>query len=843
MFRTVIANISRRKLRLLGTSLAVLLGVMFTSGTLVLTTSLGSAFDSLFTNVYANTAAVAQSNVKVTGGLRGSNAATRGDLGTDVVSRIAGIQGVATAEGNISGYTQVIKKNGKALGNPNQGPPTLGGNWLIDPTLNPFQLVSGRAPQQPGQVVIDKATSKTTGYTVGSMIPLLTPTGRITAKVVGVAKFGNANGAGGATNVSFTTAEAQRILGRPGRFDEIRIAAKPGVTAAQVVANVQAAHIPNVEVETGLKAAADAKKAATAFLSFFSIFLLVFAAIALLVGAFIIANTFSILVAQRTKELALLRAIGASRKQVLMSVVAEAFVVGLIASAVGLAIGYGVAAILESLLLGNSGLGGGAQLTPSTVVASFAIGIVITVLSALLPARRASMIAPIEAMRGSAIEDTSKGRIRAVIGLVLLVITALLLLWGVSSKSQALIGFGALTGLSGAVVFGPVLASWLAIVIGKPMKSLGMAGTLGQQNVLRNPKRTASTASALMIGATLVCAISVFAASALASINKLVDTRFHGAVVVSSTGNGLPISDITRLESNPAFPTVAAMFYAPVSINGQGVLVSASNPKALSSLVDMETTAGNIATLGPNDVAIAATRAKSSGWTIGSQVHASFLNGTSKTLTVRAIYRNRLIGQGFFVNLDAVKASLPVPLAQIAFLNGRPGVSPTILKDQVNQILAANPTAKVQTNAEFKASSAAQMDTFLNIVYAMLLLAVIIAFIGIVNTLGLSIMERTRELGLLRAVGMTRKQLRTTVRVEALLIALTGTIIGIVLGTAIGSALMKSFGPDQALTGFSLPVTRLVVVLVAGVVVGFVAAILPARRAARLNPLEALATE
>ncbi len=805
MLRTVLANISRRKLRMLGTSLAVLLGVMFTSGTLVLTDC--------------------------------------GELAEADLASIRKISGVATAEGDLLGYTQIIKKNGKALGNPNQGAPTMGGNWLDDPALNPYQIVTGRAPRTADEIVIDRASAKTTGYVVGDRIPLLTPSGRITRTVVGIAKFGDADGPGGASAVSFTTAEAQRVLGRVGKFDEVRIAAEPGISEAQVTAKVRAANLPSVEVVTGTKAADEARKAATAFLSFFSVFLLIFAAIALLVGAFIIANTFSILVAQRTRELALLRAIGASRRQVLMSVVAEAFVVGVLASAVGLGLGFLIATGLQKLLMGNSGLAGSATLSTRTVLLSFLIGIGITVLSALLPARRAARVAPVTAMREAAVEDVSRGRIRAVIGFVLLVLTAALLIAGAAVDSAKLVGVGAVAGLAGAVVFGPVLASWLARGAGRPLRSRGMAGVLGQQNVLRNPKRTASTASALMIGATLVCAITIFAASALASINNLVDTRFNGAVVVSSTGNGLPLNDVKALQDDPALGTVAAMFFAPVTIDGTGTLVAASDPQALEKMVDMETVAGDVGTLGVDDVAVSEAKAMDKGWKLGTKIEASFLDGSTRSLTVRAIYRNTLIAQNVFTNVTAVQDSLIVPFAQVAFISGKPGVSPKALKVQVDKLLKDNPTAKVQTNAEFKASSAAQMDAFLNIVYAMLALAVIIAIIGIVNTLALSIMERTREIGLLRAVGMTRRQIRTMVRIEALLIALTGTIIGIALGTAIGAALMKSFGPEQALTGFDIPVVRLVIVLVAGVVVGFVAAILPARRAARLNPLEALATE
>jgi putative ABC transport system permease protein len=843
MLRTTFANLSRRKLRLLATSLAVLLGVMFTAGTLVLTDSLGATFDTLFTDVYGQTSAVVRSNQKVKGGLEFGNAPTRGRLDDALVTKVAAIDGVADAVGTTSGYTQIVKSNGKALGNPNQGPPTMGGNWIDNPALNPYRIVSGHAPESADQIVMDVSSAKTGHYRIGQQVPLLTTTGRITKTLVGVTKFGDADNAGGSTSVHFTLAESQRVLGLGNQVDEIWVEAKPGVSQTQMVAAIQAAHLPNAEAITGAKAAADAKKAATSFLSFFTVFLLVFALIALLVGAFIIANTFSILIAQRTRELALMRAIGASRGQVLGSVVIEAGVVGVIASAVGLGLGYLVATGLQTLLMGGSGLSASTTLSVRTVVSSFVIGIGVTVLSALLPARKASKVAPVTAMRDSAIEDTSHSLGRTIVGAVFLVIAALSLIGAALSDTAQLVGLGALAGLVGAVVFGPALAGGMARAAGPLLGRSGMAGHLGQENVLRNPRRTASTASALMIGATLVCAISVFAASAVASINNLVDTGFHGDVVVTSTGNGIPKKDIARISANPKVGEVAAMEYAPATIGGEGTLVSATDLKALSALVDLQVQQGDVETLGTNEIAVSESKAKSSNWHLGTKVQAHLLDGSSPTFTVRAIYRNPLVAQGVLASPETVKGSLLAPLAQIAFVDGRPGVSADQLRAAIDKTFKGNPTAKVQTNSQFKKSAAAQMDTFLNIVYAMLALAVIIAIIGIVNTLALSIMERTRELGLLRAVGMTRRQLRSTVRIEALLIALTGTIIGLVLGTAIGSALIKSFGPDQALTGFALPWVRLIVVLVAGVLVGLLAAILPARRAARLDPLDALATE
>ncbi len=843
MLRTILANLARRKLRLLATSLAVLLGVMFTSGTLVLTDSLQGTFDNLFSNVYEGTSAVVRSNAHIEGGIEFGATPSRGSLSDSLVKEVANVNGVAGAEGSVGGYAQVVKVNGKALGNPNNGPPTLGGNWFTNEKLNPYRIVAGHAPQSANQVVTDISTAKDAGYRIGDKIPLLTPTGQVTKDLVGLTKFGNADSSGGATMVQFTFAEAQKVLAKPGQVDEIWVQAKPNIAPEQVVANIDAANLPHVDALTGQAAAQEAKDRATSFLSFFSIFLLVFAAIALLVGAFIIANTFSILVAQRTRELALLRAIGASRRQVLASVVAEAAVVGVIASFFGMLLGFGVASILQRALMGDSSLATGTTLSTRTIIASFVIGVGITVLSALLPARKAARVPPVTAMREAAIEDTSRSALRFIIGIVLLVIAGIAFVGAATTNTPQLVGVGSLAGLAGAVVFGPTLASGIARFAGRWVRKRGMAGHLGIENVLRNPKRTASTASALMIGATLVCAISVFAASAIASINNLVDTGFHGEVVITSTGNGIPLSDISRAKRAPGVDAIAAMQYGPVEIDGKAVLASATDIDALSKLVDMRVSAGSIAHFAIGDIAVSADKATSSGWKVGTKLEGKLLDGSKVPLTVRAIYTNPLVAQSMLTATQTIKGSLVLPVAQIAFVGATQGVTGEALVHNLDQTFAKNPTAKVQTNDGFKKSSAAQMDTFLKIVYAMLFLAVFIAFIGIVNTLGLSILERTRELGLLRAVGMTRKQLRATVRIESLLIAVTGTVIGIALGTAIGSSLMKSFGPDQALTGFAIPYDRLIVVAVAGVFVGLIAALLPARRAARLDPLDALATE
>lgn len=845
MLKTILANLRHRKLRMLATSVAVLLGVMFTSGTLVLTDSLNHVFDELFSNAYSGTTAVVRSNQTIEATITGfGTGTTRGRVPSSYTAKIERLPHVAAAVPNVLSYTQIIDKHGKAVGNPNQGPPTLGGNWAADPGLNPYHMVEGRPPANAGEIAIDQQSANTTKYRIGDTVPILTPTGQFEKRLVGIAKFGDKNSAGGASAVFFTLPEAQKVLAFGAQADEILVRGEPGVTEAQLVTDISAAHLANAEVITATQAAQERKDASTQFVGFFSIFLLVFAAIALLVGAFIIANTFAILVAQRTRELALLRALGASRRQVLGSVVLEAVVVGILGSVIGLMLGFLIATGLQAALFAGSGSAPSTTLTPRTVVASFAIGVGITVLSAILPARRASKVAPIEAMRGVAVEDHGRGRVRSIIGLALLLLSVAGLVLGAVNRQPEFVGVGALFGLAGAVTFGPALAVFLGRALGSLLNATGgIASHLGRQNVLRNPKRTASTASALMIGTTLVCAISVFAASAVASINQLVDDNFSGAVVVQSTGNGIPLSLVDELSKHPDLGTVASFSLVPAMVDGHGLAVTATDPTSYTKLIDLDVLEGSMSDLGDDGVAIATAEVNKRGYRLGSKLDFKLVDGSTQTLTVRAIYDNVNMAGQMIASRKALQRGMLLPIAQMAFVEGAPGVAPAKVRDEVEKLAASDPTAKVMTSKEFRKSAAAQMNSFLNIVYAMLALAVIIALIGIWNTLGLSIIERTRELGLLRAVGMTRKQLRATIRTEAILIALTGTLIGVVLGTSIGSALIKSIPRDQGLLGFAVPTTRLVVVLVAGVLVGLVAAIVPARRAARLNPLEALATE
>jgi putative ABC transport system permease protein len=850
VFRTILANISRRKLRLVATGLAVLLGVAFTSGTLVLTDTLGATFDNLFSDVYHGTDAVVRSSTVVKTSLEGAgNGNTRGLVSESYIPQIEKVPGVAAVAGSVSaggstgGYAQIVGKNGKALGNPNRGAPTLGGGWVDSPALNPYRLYSGHPPQQAGQVVIDKYSAKQTGYKIGDRFQVLTPTGTVEVTLVGIAKFGTADSAGGASQVLFTMEQAQQVMGTPGKFGEIRVEAKPGVSQEQLVQNISKVLPSTTQTITGKAAAKEQQDLIKQGLSFFSVFLLVFAAVGLVVGAFIIANTFSILVAQRTRELALLRALGASRRQVLVSVVIEAAVVGAIASLLGLGLGVLLSQVLLKVIAGGASTTS-AVVKPLTVIVAFGIGIGITVLSALFPARKASKVAPVAAMRDTAVEATSGRPVRAIVGAALLALGIVASLLGAYRHTVGLVGLGAALCLIGAVTFGPVVASFLGRLLGRPARALGgISAQLGEENVLRNPRRTSSTASALMIGVFLVAGISVFAASALASINKVIDNNFKGQFVVESTGNGLPSSLVDKLTHDPRVGTVAGLSYVPVQVGTGGLLAIGTNPKNLPELYNVQVEEGNFTTIGNTGLAVSRRTATNHHWQLGSPVTLTYLNGTKHDFTVKAIFKNQPFRTPMFASDQALAGALPVLQAQIIFVGEKAGQTEAQSRAVLEELTASNPTAKVNNASQFKAEQAAQMATLLRIIYALLAFAVIIAVFGVVNTLGLSILERTRELGLLRAVGMSRKQVRTSIRVEAILIAMTGTVVGLLLGIGLGAAVMRAISNSQSLTSLAFPIPTLVIVFLLGSLVGVLAAILPAWRAARLDPLRALAME
>jgi putative ABC transport system permease protein len=848
VLRIAFKGLFARKLRLFTTSLAVLLGVAFMAGTLVLTDTIGRTFDTLFTNAAAGTDAVVRGRSVIEGQFGND----RDRIAATVLDTVRTVPGVAAAEGEIEGYAQVVDRKGKAVGNPGRGAPTFGRNWGTVAALNPFRLVEGHAPAQDSEVVLDRYTAEQAGAKVGDTVTVLVSQGkprRVT--VAGIATFGDASGTGGATNVLFTSAAAQRYVGAPGQFESIAVVAAPGVSQTEVRNRIAAAVPANVEVVTGKKFTEENQSQIRKSLRFFDAFLLTFAVIALLVGSFIIYNTFSIIVAQRGREMALMRAVGASRRQVLGAVLVEATAVGVVASVLGMLAGVGVAVGLKAVLraLSFDIPASGIVFTGKTAVTSLVVGIGVSVASAFFPARRGAKVPPVAAMRDLAVEAAGGSRKRTVIGLVVTAVGGAALLnglFGHGGNKPAAVGFGATVIFFGVAVLGPVFARPVSRVLGAPLPRLrGVAGTLARENAMRNPKRTASTAAALMIGVGLVGFITIFAASAKTSINDSIDKAFTGDFVVDSGTfgfGGLSPELAAGLRKLPEVRAVSGYRVGQAKVDGSAQFVAAVDPAQFAQILDLDLAAGRLEDLTGTQIAVAKGTASDKGWHLGSEVTVAFARAGERTFRVGAIYRRTDAVGRYLIPLATFDQSVGQHLDAQVFVSRAPGVSAADARRAVESLTAAYPNAKLLDQTEFKAQQAKQINQLLGLIYVLLMLAVLIAFLGIMNTLALSIFERTRELGLLRAVGMTRGQLRTTVRWESVIIALFGTLLGLVIGLFFGWALVQALR-SNGFNHLTVPVGQLAVVVVVAALAGVGAAILPGRRAARLDVLHAIATE
>ncbi|MDQ2750433.1 MAG: FtsX-like permease family protein [Actinomycetota bacterium] len=849
MFATALANLWGHKFRLLATALSITLGVAFMAGTMVLTATINQTFDNLFADVYRGTDAVVRAQAAFEGP-QGSGA-QRGRVDAAVIPTLRSIDGVADAEGAIFGYARLIAKNGKAIGDPASGAPALGINWSENSALNQFRLVDGSAPRTDNEVVIDRKSSHDGHLAVGDTTTVLVQGPPRRVRISGIARFGNADSPGGASVVAFRTAVAQQLVAEPGKYDTINLVAAPGVSQSELVHRVSAALPAGTEVVTGKAVTAETQSAIRKSLSFFSTFLLVFAVIAVLVGGFMMFNTFSITVAQRTRENGLLRALGASKRQILASVLTEAFAVGLIASAIGIGAGVAVALGLKKLLLavGIDVPAQGLVVGTNTVVISLLVGVSVTVLSAVSPSREAAKVPPIAAMQLGVTGSSGYGSTRRIyvgVGVLALGVAALLAgLFGGRSQPVAAVGLGALLVFFGVSILGRTVALPLSRLIGAPLARLrGITGELARENAMRNPKRTAASASALMIGMGLVCFITIFVSSTKASINSAVDRAFTGDIVLDTGGGltgGVEHGLALKLSRLPEVGVVSGLRQGLAQIQGKSVVVQAGDPSTIFAIIKLDVRQGSTAALDANSIGVYSTVADDNHWTIGSVVPARFVATGAKSLRVAVIYAENAQAGNYFLGAAAYDANFTNKLDNTVLVKQRAGVSSAAALAAVNKTAAAYPGVKVLDRANYKKQQTKLMDQLLALVYALLGLAIIIALLGIGNTLALSITERTHEVGLLRAVGMTRSQLRSVIRWEAVIIALQGTALGLGIGVFFGWALVRALR-DQGITTFHLPVTALIAIVALAALAGAAAAVLPSRRAAKLDVLRAVAS-
>ncbi|WP_107122823.1 ABC transporter permease [Streptomyces caeruleatus] len=848
--RLSVSSLRAHKRRFAGTFLAVFLGVAFLAGTLVMGDTLRAGFDTMFGNATSGTDAVVRSADAIT--TPGESEGVREPVGTDLVTTIERAPGVAAAAPDIQGAGQLVGRNGDPIGG--QGPPTLAGNWITDPKLNPYRLAEGRAPEKSGEVVVNRGTAERGDLKIGDTTTLRTPD-PVKVTVVGLATFGGEDGMAQVTFTGMTQADAEKYLtARPGEAASIQVRATPGTSQQELVDELTTVLPDGVEAITGQESAAEnTDMISSQFLTLFTTFLLVFSGVALLVATFSIHNTFAIVVAQRTRENALLRALGASRRQVTASTLVEATAVAVTASGAGLAGGIGIAAGLQALFpaIGFPFPEAGLVLKPLSMTLPLAVGVVVCLGSALLPARRAGRTAPLAALRETAVDTSGASRTRAVTGAALIALALGVTLGGVLlTPSLWLAGTGAVLALAAFVALGPVASTTAVRILGGPLDRLrGVTGGLARRNALRSPKRTAATASALMIGVAVVSLFTVFGASLKATMDQTVSRSFAGDVAVSTPsfgagGSGLSPRLADAVQRLPEVDTAVGLGRGVAEVDGKGRALTVTDPVALERTFDLGTVHGSLADLGTHGMAITQKEADEQHLTTGDQTRLTFTDGRTETFTVRAVYGRSELAGDYVITREAWAPHRTQDADTVLAVSFKDGVSTDTGKAAVEKVAAQYGNPEVQTRDEYAQSSAGGIDMMLTLVYALLALAVLIALLGIANTLTLAIHERTRELGLLRAVGQTRPQLRAMIRWESVLVAAFGTAGGIALGAFLGWVLVKaSDGASDSAFAFAMPSLQLLVVALVGVTAGALAGLRPARRAARLDVLRAIATE
>jgi putative ABC transport system permease protein len=850
MLRTSFKNLLARRRRLMATALAIVIGVSFVAGTLVLTDTISRTFTGLFSTVYKGTSAAVRTQAAFNG-IQNSGA-QRAPVDANLVAALANVKGVAADSGEIYGYARLVGKNGKALGNPANGAPTLGGGWQTVPQLNSWTLVAGRPPAAANEMVIDKKSATDGHLKVGDTTTVLVQGPPRQMLITGIVKFGKADSAAGASVALFTTSEAQRLVGQPGKFDAIVFAAQPGVSQEQLVHNLQAVIPSGLEAVTGHQLAQEGRSAIMNALSFINTLLLIFGVVALIVGGFMIFNSFSITVAQRTRENGLLRALGATRRQVLWSVLLEALVIGLIASVVGLVAGVAVAAGLKGLMgaIGIDIPAGGIVFAARTAIVALVLGVGVTVIAALSPARKAGKVSPIAAMQESLVTSTGYGsKERVFVGggvLAAGVIAVFVGLFAHLPRPVVIVGVGALLVFLAVAILGRTVSLPLSRLIGSPLPHLrGIAGTVAYQNAMRNPKRTAATASGLMICVGLISFFTIFASSTTAAVNSLVNRGFVSGDLLITTGasgnGGVDPSLAQRVAQLPQVSAASSLRVGMAKVEGGVQQIVAVNPVAGFKIFNIHVLQGNTQNMGATEVAVYKNVASAHHLKVGDRIPVLFAYTGVRPMTVAAIFGSKGPAD-YYMSLSAYQANFPVQLDYMVLVQKAPGVSQATAEAAVKSVSKDFPGTSVLDKSQYEAQVAAPIKQLLGLVDVLVLMAVIIALLGIGNTLALSILDRIRELGLMRAVGMTRRQLRTTIRLESIVISLQGAVLGLAIGLVFGWAIIHAL--NLLGTGVvSIPYRTLIEIVFLAGVAGVVAAIRPARRAAKLNILRAVVSE
>ena len=844
MLRVSLRNLLVNKLRLLLTVMAVVVGVSFVSGTFVLSDTMVKAFDELYTGLTSGTDVVvrAQSaydaDVTTTGGqLR--------PLDESIVDTVRAVPGVEVAEGSVFGYALIIDKHGDPV-QPG-GAPTIGTSISEDRELSGAGTIrEGRAPAGAHEVVIDARTAEQAGYRVGDSVDVVLQDGRQSFTLVGIVGFGETDSLLGATLAGFDLPTAQQALGKPGLVDEVDVRAADGVSTQELRGRIASVLPDDIEAVTGEQVAEDGTESVKDALGIFTTVLLVFAGVALLVGSFVIWNTFNVLVAQRRREVALLRAVGATRRQILGGVLLEAVAIGLVSGVLGLLSGVGLAVGIRSLLglVGVDIPSTSPAIESRTLVVGMAVGLGVTALAALLPAWSATRVAPMEALRDVVAVSRGSGRIRHTAGwLTTGVGAALLLTCTVVGNQRWWTVVATLVTFAGLVFVGPSLARGLARLADHGRRGGGWR--LAARNVGRSSRRAAATALALTIGLTVVVAVAVTASSLKDSVTEAVNGGNRSDLILEPAGAGLGLSpsvaDLMRERSD--VQDVVELREWGAQVDGKGQLVTGLDAQGLDQVIDLGMETGDVADLGPGRVLVSTTNAEDLGVRTGDDLVVTFPETGAQMFVVAGTFnQGSLINARYVLSMPDFDANVTSRLDGAILMTMAAVGDPGSAKATIEKALVDYPNVEVNTPADITRDARAQVDQLLGIVTALLLLAVVVAVLGIVNTLALSVVERTRELGLMRAVGATRRQVRAVVRWESVLMSLLGALTGVALGVGAGIALARALA-EQGITAVSVPVVTVVVYFATAVAVGVLAALGPARRASRVDVLRAVTAE
>jgi putative ABC transport system permease protein len=854
VIRASLKSLLARRVRLLLSTFAIVLGVAFVTGILMFSDTLQRSFTALFDSTVGDS--VVQVKGSDLGGDNGPVISTQTVPGS-LLPALEGLPGAARADGMVSATgVYVLSTDNKVVGG--SGPPAFGGNWSDAPAghgLEGLVILQGHEPHGAGEVVLDESTADRAGYRLGDEVPIVTATETLDVHptLVGIAGFREGGSLNGATYAAFDTSTAQQLfLDGQDAYNTYWITAEDGVSQEELTDEANSVLPAGYEAVTGDDAAEERAGPLLQGIDFLTTFLLIFAGIALVVSSYIIVNTFSILVAQRSRELALLRALGASKKQVIRSVQLEAFVVGVAGSTAGLGLGVVLAMGIRALVA-TFGLDLAQQpliLAPRTVVAAYATGIVVTMVAAWLPARRTGRIAPVQALRDDVALPESSVRRRLLLGIALIALGIPLavigLFLGGVPHSGWWVGAGVLAVLLGVTAASPVIGRpFLRATGAADAKLFGAIGRLAGQNSMRNPRRTTATASALMIGLTLAFTVAILGSSAKASVDKQVEENFIGDFIVSSAfGEGYSPAITDRMADIDGVDQVLRErfgfgLYKGSKSDGMSVVATAADTIAE---FDMKMSSGVATDLADGTVLVEKDWAKEHHVEIGDTFEITVPTGKKQWRVAGVFEDTPLVFAPVMTTTQTLIDSGFPDQDNYVVIFADDGPAAAGLQKRLDAVVKDLPVVTVKDEQAFAAEQRAPIDRIIAIIYVLLVFAVLIAILGIVNTLALSVIERTREIGLLRAIGVSRRQLRLMIRLESVVIAVLGAVLGVGLGIAFGVTLMYALR-DQGLERITIPVVQLVVFLVLSLVIGVLAAVFPARRAARLDVLRAIATE